>query len=140
MKKILIGLGILLAIAAIFAMALPSILKSRGIHPDYNGPSYELPEKRALIITTSHGILNKPGETKGKKTGVFGSELSVPYYDFLDAGMSVDVASVKGGAIPVDPMSYRFMIITDADKRSRKDAKFQNKIENSLKIDDVNFT
>ena len=101
MKKVLFGLGILLAIAVIFAMALPSILKSRGLHPDYDGPSYELPGKRALIITTSHGVLNKPGETEGKATGVFGSEVSVPYYDFQDAGMSVDVASIKGGTIPI---------------------------------------
>jgi len=139
MKKVLIGLGILLTLGVIIAIALPSILKSRGLHPDYAGPSYELPGQRALIISTSHGVLNKPGETKGKKTGVFGSELSVPYYDFQDAGMSVDIASIKGGAIPIDPMSYRFMIITDADKRSRKDDAFQSKVTQSLKIDNVDF-
>ncbi len=133
-------LGVLLVGAVIFAAALPSILKSQGLHPDYDGPSYEVPNGRALIITTSHAVLNKPGETKGKKTGVFGSELSVPYYDFQDAGMSVDVASIKGGAIPIDPDSYRFMIITDADKRSRKDESFQQKVTNSLKIDDLDFT
>ena len=140
MKKGLIGLGILVALAAIFAMALPSILKSRGLHPDYAGPSYELPGQRALIISTSHGVLNKPGETKGKKTGVFGSEISVPYYDFQDAGMDVNIASIKGGTIPIDPMSYKFMIITDADKRSRKDDTFQSKVTKSLKIDNVDFT
>lgn len=140
MKKVLIGLGILLVLAAIFAMALPSVLKSRGLHPDYVGPSYELPGQRALIISTSHGVLNKPGETKGKKTGVFGSEISVPYYDFQDAGMDVDIASIKGGTIPIDPMSYKFMIITDADKRSRKDEAFQSKVTQSLKIDNVDFT
>lgn len=140
MKKVIIGLGVLLVLAAIFAIALPSILKSQGVHPDYTGPSYTLPGKRALIITTSHSVLNKPGETKGKKTGVFGSELSVPYYDFQDAGMSVDVASIKGGAIPIDPDSYRYMLITDADKRSRKDDVFQDKVTDSLKIDNVDFT
>ncbi len=139
-KKLFILLGIFLIGAIIFGMALPSILKGQGLHPDYDGPSYELPGQRALIITTSHGVLNKPGETEGKATGVFGSELSVPYYDFQDAGMSVDVASVKGGAIPIDPMSYRFMIVTDADKRSRKDKEFQDKVTKSLKIDDVDFT
>ncbi|NNE56480.1 MAG: type 1 glutamine amidotransferase domain-containing protein [Hellea sp.] len=139
-KKLLILLGILLLGAVIFATALPSILKSQGLHPDYDGPSYEVPNGRALIVTTSHGVLNKPGETEGKATGVFGSELSVPYYDFQDAGMSVDVASIKGGAIPIDPMSYKFMIITGADKRSRKDTKFQDQIQNSLKIDNVDFT
>lgn len=139
-KKLFILLGVLVLGAIIFAAALPSILKGQGLHPDYAGPSYELPGQRALIISTSHGMLNKPGETKGKKTGVFGSELSVPYYDFQDAGMSVDIASIKGGAIPIDPMSYRFMIITDADKRSRKDDAFQSKVTQSLKIDNVDFT
>ena len=82
-KKLFILLGVLVLGAIIFAAALPSLLKSQGLHPDYAGPSYELPGQRALIISTSHGVLNKPGETKGKKTGVFGSEISVPYYDCL---------------------------------------------------------
>ena len=94
-KKILILLGVLLLGAIAFAAALPAILKGQGLHPDYTGPTYELSGGKALIITTSHGVLNKPGETKGKKTGVFGSELSVPYYDFQDAGMSVDIASIQ---------------------------------------------
>ena len=43
--------------------------------------------KRALIIATNHGVLNKPGELGGKKTGVFLSELSVPYFHFSEAGI-----------------------------------------------------
>jgi len=139
-KKLFILLGVIVLGSFIFAAALPSILKAQGLHPDYDGPSYELPGQRALIISTSHGVLNKPGESKGKKTGVFGSELSVPYYDFQDAGMDVDIASIKGGTIPIDPMSYKFMIITEADKRSRKDENFQQKVTNSLKVDNVDFT
>ena len=135
-----IFVGILTLAAVAFAAALPLILQANGLHPDYDGPSYKLPGKRALIVTTSHGTLNKPGETKGKKTGVFGSELSVPYYDFLGAGMSVDVASIEGGVIPIDPASYHYMIVTDADKRAKKDAIFQSKVTQSLKIDDVDFT
>ena len=54
--------------------------------------------------------------------------------------MDVDIASIKGGAIPIDPMSYKFMIITDADKRSRKDDAFQSKVTQSLKIDNVDFS
>jgi len=140
MRLIGIILGILILAAVVFAAVLPKLLHANGLHPSYGGPSYELPGGRALIITTSHGVLNKPGETKGKKTGVFGSELSVPYYDFLNAGMDVDVASIKGGAIPIDPISYRYMIVTDADKRSKEDSTFQAKVTNSLKIDDVDFT
>ena len=71
-KKILIGLGVLVVLVGIFAFSLPTILKKQGLHPDYaDSKVYDLKGKKALIITTSHGILNKAGETKGKKTGVF---------------------------------------------------------------------
>jgi len=77
-------------------------------HAEGNGSASSLcrpeaqPEgRRALIIATSHDTL---GDT-GKKTGVFASEMTAPYYAFLDAGMEVDVVSIKGGAIPVEPMS-----------------------------------
>lgn len=140
MHKLWVGIALLVSLAVIAVLSLPAILKSQGLHPDYNGPSYSLPGKRALIVTTSHATLNKPGETNGKATGVFGSELSVPYYDFLDAGMTVDVASVQGGAIPIDPDSYRFMVITDADKRSKDDPEFQKKVTESFQIDDLDFS
>ena len=96
--------------------------------------------KKALIITTSHGVLNAPGERTGKPTGVFGSEMTVPYYEFQDAGMQVDVASIKGGEIPVDPQSFSFMIKSKADERYLKDNTFQEKVKKSLRIDDVDFT
>ena len=136
---VFLGLSVLVIMGAL-GLALPSILKANGLHPDYEGPAYQLQGKRALIVTTSHGVLNKSGEATGRKTGVFASEMSVPYYDFLDAGMSVDLASIKGGEIPVDPQSYYYMVITDADKRSRRDQNFQAKLKKSLKIDDVDFT
>jgi putative intracellular protease/amidase len=139
-NKLWLGIALLVSLAVIAVLSLPTILKSQGLHPDYDGPSYSLPGKRALIVTTSHGTLNKPSESHGKATGVFGSELSVPYYDFLDAGMSVDVASIQGGAIPIDPDSYRFMVITDADKRSKDDPEFQKKVTDSLQIDDLDFS
>lgn len=97
MKKAIVVVGVLLAIIVSIAVRLPLNLKSQGLHPDYDGPSYQLPGKQALNITSSHIVLNKPGETGGKATGVFGPELSVPYYDFQDAGMTVDVASIDGG-------------------------------------------
>ena len=141
MKKFLISI---VAIAVIggggLAIALPTALHSLGLHPEYKGPTYDLQGKRALIITTSHDTLSAPGETTGKPTGVFGSEMTVPYYAFQEAGMSVDVASIKGGEIPIDPQSFFFAVATDEDKRFKKDEKFQNKAANSLKVDDVDFT
>lgn len=140
-KKLLIGLGVLVVLISIFAFSLPTILKNQGLHPEYaDAKEYDLKGKKALIITTSHGVLSKPGETTGRKTGVFGSEMTVPYYEFLDAGMEVDVASIKGGEIPIDPQSFLFILKTDEDNRYLKDKDFQAKVKNSLKIDDVDFT
>jgi putative intracellular protease/amidase len=140
-RKILVGAGIAIGTLAVLLFLLPNILQQAGLHPHYTqSKEYNLTGKKALIITTSHDVLNAPGETTGKPTGVFASEMTIPYYEFQDAGMKVDVASIKGGTIPVDPQSFLFMIKSDADKRYLKDEDFQNKVENSLKIDDVNFT
>ena len=122
------------------AIALPSILHSAGLHPDYNGPKTELSGKRALIITTSHGILNAPGETTGDATGVMASEMTHPYYTFLDGGMQVDIASIKGGEIPIDPQTLSRPVISPEDKRYLDDAGAQAKAKNSIKIDDVDIS
>lgn len=124
----LLGLGIWLG--------LPAALRALGLHPHYQGPTYSLPGKRALIVTTSHGVL---GDT-GKATGVFGSELTAPYYAFLDAGMQVDIASVQGGAIPIDPMSFRWFLAAASDHRFLEDATAQAKTRSSTPIDTLDFT
>ena len=132
-------LGSLVAVVLIVALALPSILKSFGFHPDFAGEVFDLSGKKALIVTTSHGTLNKPGETEGDATGVFGSEMTVPYYEFLDANMQVDVASIKGGEIPIDPSSFLYFIKEDADKRYLKDDIFQAKVQHSIPLETVDF-
>lgn len=140
-KKVGAGLAILGVTFATLIGLLPNILNHAGLHPDYQlAQEYNLSDKKALVITTSHGVLNAPGETTGDPTGVFASEMTVPYYEFQDAGMQVDVASIKGGEIPVDPQSFLFMIKSDADKRYLKDDDFQEKVKNSLKIDDLDFS
>ena len=96
-----------------------------------------LPGKRALIITTSHGVLAAPVETEGAATGVFGSEMTHPYYTFLDGGMAVDIASIEGGEIPIDPSSFYFMIKTPEDERYLNDPIAQAKVKNSIPIADV---
>jgi len=140
-RKILTGFGLVVGTFGTLLFLLPNILHQAGLHPDYaDSKEYNLNGKKALIITTSHGVLNAPGETTGKPTGVFGSEMTVPYYEFQDAGMEVDVASIKGGEIPVDPQSFLFMLKSKADVRYLKDNTFQEKVKNSLRIDDVDFT
>jgi len=139
-KKVLIALGALALGAVTLALSLPTIVHRLGLHPAYEGETYDLPGKRALVITTSHGVLNAPGETDGPPTGVAASELTHPYYGFLDAGMHVDVASVKGGPIPIDPQSLGFVSRTPEDERLLEDSDLQAKVKNSLRIDDVDFT
>jgi len=140
-RKILAGVALVIGTFGVLLSLMPNILHQAGLHPDYaDAKEYDLKGKKALIITTSHGVLNAPGETTGDPTGVFGSEMTVPYYEFQDAGMEVDVASIKGGEIPIDPQSFIFLIKSDADDRYLADETFQNKVKNSLKIDDVDFT
>lgn len=131
---------VLVGLVIIVAIAIPTILHKAGVHPEYNGTTTELPGKRALIITTSHAVLNAPGETTGDATGVFGSELTHPYYTFTDGGMSVDVASIKGAEIPIDPQSFNRPIITTEDKRYLKDSVFQAKVKNSIPIADIDVS
>ncbi len=126
---------ILCAIGAGVRFLLPVALQSAGLHADYEKHEFSFDGMKALIITTSHDTLGD----SGKPTGVFASEMTIPYYDFIEAGLEVDVASILGGEIPIDPDSFRFFTITTADKRYRNDAAFLAKTQRSIKIDDVDF-
>jgi putative intracellular protease/amidase len=135
-KKFLIICCFLIVIVLAVYYFLPLLLNVIGLHPHYNGRQFDLTGKKALIITTSHSVL---GDT-GKKTGVYASEMTVPYYEFLNANMTVDIASIKGGEIPVEPLSLRWPLATPADKRFLTDAGFKAKTTNSLIIDNIDFT
>jgi len=137
MKKFLTSLAVLVAVVGVFLVSLPTILHSAGLHPEYEGPATTLPGKRALIITTSHDVLAAPGETEGPPTGVMASEFTHPYYTFLDGGMTVDIASIKGGEIPIDPQTLRYMIRSPEDERYLEDSIAQAKAKNSIPISQV---
>lgn len=57
--------------------------------------------KRALVILTSHDRLGDAG----RATGFYYEELATPYWALTDAGLNVDIASIKGGPAPHDPGS-----------------------------------
>jgi putative intracellular protease/amidase len=59
--------------------------------------------QRILFIATSNTSL---GNT-GKPTGVWAEELAVPYYQLVDAGAAVEIATPKGGALAFDPGSLK---------------------------------
>jgi putative intracellular protease/amidase len=112
------------------------LLQKFGVHPkDPDAVTLDMRAFKALCIATNHGVLDI-----GVATGVFGSELTVPYYVFLDAGMQVDVASPLGGVIPVDPLSMKPEIRTPDDDRLLGDEVFRQKLMHSLSIADVDFT
>lgn len=137
-RRLLIGVGVLLVVVVLFAVFLPQLLSLIGFHPHYDRVEYDLEGTRALIIATNHDTLGDPED--GVATGVYGSELTIAYYEFLDAGMTVDIASIEGGEIPFEPVSLRYPLATPADYRYLDDEDAQNKTANSLKIEDVDFT
>lgn len=61
--------------------------------------------KRILMIATSNTVM---GES-GKPTGIWADELAVPYYQLMDAGAEVVLASPLGGPITLDPGSLKPM-------------------------------
>ncbi len=112
------------------------LLQTFGVHPkDPEALALDMTGTRALCVATNHGVLDI-----GVATGVFASELTVPYYCFLDAGMQVDVASPLGGIIPVDPLSMKPEIRTPDDDRLINDPLFRDKLMDSLAIGAVDFT
>jgi putative intracellular protease/amidase len=135
MRALKIVFAAVIALAAFAWLGLPALLHHFGLHKDYAGPTYQLPGGRALIVTTSQATL-APGN---KPTGVFASEMTAPYYVFEDGGMQVDVASIRGGAIPIDPLSFLWLVESAPDRRFQADPVFQRKVRESLRIDDVNF-
>ena len=140
-RKLLIALGVVASMMAVTALALPTILHTAGLHPEFQGElAGLLPGRRALIITTSHDVLSAPGETTGDETGVMASELTHPYYSFLQSGLEIDVASINGGQVPVDPQTLNFVVRTPEDERYMDDAVLQAKVTNSIAVADVDFT
>ena len=106
------------------------LVQKIGMHPeDLDAVGFGLAGKRALVVATNTAVMDI-----GKPTGVFASEMTVPYYAFLDAGMKVDVASPLGGVIPVDPQSLKPVIRSGDDDRFLADDDFRNQVTNSLAI------
>ncbi|MDE0420606.1 MAG: type 1 glutamine amidotransferase domain-containing protein [Gammaproteobacteria bacterium] len=133
-RKRLLGIGLAVVVVAIGVwLGLPRLLVGIGLHPHYEIPAMDLGSRHALVIATSHATL---GDT-GKPTGVWASEMTVPYYAFMDAGMVVDIASIQGGPIPIEPQSLRWPVASPADRRFLRDAEVRSKVERSLAIDDV---
>ena len=89
---------------------------------------------KVLIVLTSHDQL---GDT-GKKTGFWLEEFASPYYHLHDAGVSVTLASPRGGQPPLDPKSNELDFQTDDTRRFEADQIAQNNLANTAKLSEVN--
>ncbi|MGF1511780.1 MAG: type 1 glutamine amidotransferase domain-containing protein [Myxococcota bacterium] len=133
MNWIIFTVVALLLLAFAIYRYLPKLLQAMGIHRHYTIPDFDLKGRRVLLVCTSH---NRMDPTK-KPTGAFGSEFTVPYYAFINAGMDVDMASIKGGEIPVQPLSWSWPLASHDDRRFMADQDAMHKLKNSKAISDV---
>ncbi|WP_338359544.1 type 1 glutamine amidotransferase domain-containing protein [Yeosuana marina] len=89
---------------------------------------------KILFVLTSHDSL---GDT-GKKTGFWVEEFANPYYTLLDKGVSITIATPKGGAAPIDPTSDTPDASTEATERFNKDTEAKERIANTKVLADMN--
>ena len=104
-----------------------------GLHRHDTIPHFDMKGRRALMVCTNHNRL----DPMKRATGAFGSEFTVPYYAFINAGMDVDMASPKGGEIPIQPPSWSWPLACEDDRRFMADKEAMAKLKNSKRITDV---
>ncbi len=92
--------------------------------------------KKILMILTSHEDL----VNTDNKTGLWIGEFTDPYYEFIDAGHQVTLASPKGGKPPIDPMSELTENITGSNRRFQDDAIAQKVLSTTMKLDGITST
>ena len=91
-------------------------------------------KKKVLAIVTSHGTM----KNDSTKTGLWFSEL-VHFYDVVRvAGFPIDIVSVKGGKVPIDPRSTIPLLMDETTKTYHLDPYFISKLDHSLPLEDIN--
>ena len=83
--------------------------------------------KKVLFVVTSH---DKLGNTGGK-TGFWTEEFAAPYYELLDNGIEIDIATPLGGQPPIDPKSEDPSAATKDTKRLNNDTILLEKLKNT---------
>ncbi len=129
--------GILTAISAVVTAAAMTPVTAALARSVFSSRKGTLPMARILMIATSADRMT-PGT---EPTGVWLEELTTPYYAFRDAGAEVTLASIKGGAIPVDQRSVNADGENDASvERYLKDAALQAEVANSPAFTSIDTT
>lgn len=90
--------------------------------------------KKILMILTSHeDLLNTDS-----KTGLWIGEFTDPYYEFIDEGHQVILASPKGGQPPIDAMSELTENITSSNRRFQEDEIAQQALKTTNRLEGIN--
>ncbi|PKB16854.1 type 1 glutamine amidotransferase domain-containing protein [Flavobacterium sp. 5] len=90
--------------------------------------------KKVLFVVTSNDKLGNTGE----KTGFWSEEFAAPYYELLDQGIEITIASPLGGQPPIDPKSADPASATEDTKRFDSDKILQEKLKNTHKLSTIN--
>lgn len=89
---------------------------------------------KLIMIATSHAGTC----ALGHPTGLWLEELAVPYYAFVNAGIEVEIASVNGGSVPLDPLGLELTAETpDEVGRFIVDPRARDMVGSSRRIDDL---
>jgi hypothetical protein len=64
-KLIITPVVVVIVVALVVGIGLPALLRAMGLHPEYRGQRYLLPDGRALIVCTSHDRLGEDGDPTG---------------------------------------------------------------------------
>jgi len=88
---------------------------------------------KILIVLTSHAELGNTGE----KTGFWVEEFAAPYYVLADAGVTITLASPKGGQPPIDPKSEAPDAQTPATERFYQDQDLKEKLAQTVILSEI---
>lgn len=89
--------------------------------------------KKILMIVTSHKELENTNST----TGLWIGEFTDPYYEFIDKGYQITIASPKGGKPPIDPSSKLTENITGSNRRFQDDMTAKIALDNTLRLEEI---
>lgn len=89
-----------------------------------------------LFIVTSHAMIGSTNE----QTGVWLEELTTPYYALKDAGYEVEIRTVSGGDVPIDPRSLAGNEHPESVVRYKSDDALQAKIKGTQSADTVDVS
>lgn len=88
------------------------------------------------MILTSHADMPGTDAT----TGVWLSTFTDAYYEFIQQGIEVTVASPRGGRPPIDPLSEAAEYLTPTTERFRNDTIAQLEFGNTWKLAEVDVS